>query len=589
MFLDDEDKIRDMENLTKDDFLKSYSYITEKEYDMTFAEHFKSLARIIAKDRYDDLDPESVGFIIQNTKEPREIMISMADYNNDRYYRIYPFYPAKDESYPEWDFSFGEDLYDFLADGYELRFAEVGVHAAIWEDIANGYDEEDVKENKKIKYQVNEIVFAMRNLKYLNVKIVPKEPEPIIKNKFVEPLFLTFLKKKKVDIDENFGTRKTKPETSKTEFIENNFHININIEKNTKKNKKRIKNKKLNEIKELDEKEHTHEYKNKNQTVEEKIENKKRKHKMKNIFNDEDSLNAPPSKNKIKAKPEMNKSIKDIKTTQVKETSDNNDKIFNNDIINLNLDTEGDKAPTKTFTEKQKQKIKDILKYNNDELNDLTYKEAIKYDHRTFFQVYFALLKSKHNLITIIESKDYNARVIKVFLLFFSFAFNYAVNALFFDDDTMHKIHEDGGNFNFWYQLPQIAYSTIISYILENFLNFLALSEDEVLNVKREKIVKNVGRKGKETLRRLSLKFLLFYVISLFLLILFWYYVSCFCAVYKNTQYHLIKDTLVSFGTGFLYPFGMYLIPPIFRIPALKSYSKTKAAMYKFSQLLLFF
>lgn len=151
MFLDDEDKIRDMENLTKDEFLKSYSYVTEKEYDMTFAEHFKSLARMIAKDRFDDLDPESVGFIIQNTKEPREIMLSMADYNNDRYYRIYPFYPEKDESYPEWDFSFGEDLYDFLADGYELRFAEVGVHAAIWEDIANGYDEEDVKEDKGIQ------------------------------------------------------------------------------------------------------------------------------------------------------------------------------------------------------------------------------------------------------------------------------------------------------------------------------------------------------------------------------------------------------------------------------------------------------
>ena len=446
-----------------------------------------------------------------------------------------------------------------------------------------------VKENKKIKLQVNEIVFAMRNLKYLNAKIIPKEPEPVIKNKFVEPLFLTFLKKKKVDIDENFGMRKTRQETSKTEFIENNLQININIEKNSKKNKKRIKNKKLNEIKELDEKENKYESKNKNQTVEEKMENKKSKLKMKNIFNDDDSLNAPPSKNKIQAKTEKNKSIKNIKTTQAKETSDNNDNIFNNDIVNINLDTEGDKAPSKSFTDKQKQKIKDILKYNDDELNDLTYKEAVKYDHRTFFQFYFALLKSKHNLITLIESKDYNAKIIKVFLLFFSFAFNYAVNALFFDDDTMHKIHEDGGNFNFWYQLPQIAYSTIISYILENFLNFLALSEDEVLNVKREKIVKNVGRKGKETLRRLSLKFMLFYFISFFLLVLFWYYVSCFCAVYKNTQYHLIKDTLVSFGTSFLYPFGMYLIPPMFRIPALKSYSKAKAAMYKFSQLLLFF
>ena len=154
----------------------------------------------------------------------------------------------------------------------------------------------------------------------------------------------------------------------------------------------------------------------------------------------------------------------------------------------------------------------------------------------------------------------------------------------------MHKIHEDGGEFNLWYQLPQIIYSTVISYILENILYFFAISENDILSIKREKIVERVGKRGKDTLGRLHCKFFFFFIISFIFLLVFWYYISCFCAVYRNTQYHLIKDTLISFGTSLLYPFGLYLLPPIFRIPALKGYiSGTKEAMYKFSKLLLFF
>ena len=42
-----------------------------------------------------------------------------------------------------------------------------------------------------------------------------------------------------------------------------------------------------------------------------------------------------------------------------------------------------------------------------------------------------------------------------------------------------------------------------------------------------------------------------------------------FCAIYVNTQIHLIKDTLISFGLTLIYPFGINLIPGLFRIPAL--------------------
>ena len=261
--------------------------------------------------------------------------------------------------------------------------------------------------------------------------------------------------------------------------------------------------------------------------------------------------------------------------------------VKNNEI--LDSDYENIKAIPRQLTEEEKERIKEILKFNENELNDLTYREALKYDIRKFWQLYFALLKSKHNLITLVENRDYNSKGIKIYLCFFSFSFGYAVNGLFFDDDTMHKIHEDGGSFNFWYQLPSIIYSNIISYILENFLNYLALSEDEVITLKKEKVIKHIGRKAKDALRTLTIKFFFFYLLSFLSLLVFWYYIACFSAVYKNTQYHLIKDTLIGFVTSMAYPLGICLIPVIFRIPSLKGYSKTKESMYKLSQALLFF
>ena len=39
----------------------------------------------------------------------------------------------------------------------------------------------------------------------------------------------------------------------------------------------------------------------------------------------------------------------------------------------------------------------------------------------------------------------------------------YTVNALFFNDDTMHNIYENKGSFDLEYQLPTTIYSSLIS------------------------------------------------------------------------------------------------------------------------------
>ena len=76
--------------------------------------------------------------------------------------------------------------------------------------------------------------------------------------------------------------------------------------------------------------------------------------------------------------------------------------------------------------------------------------------------------------------------------------------------------------------------------------------------------------KFKTLLKALKIKFTFFFIISFCVLSFFLYYETCFCGIYVNTQIHLIKDSVLSFGVGLLYPFGMLLIPAIFRIAALR-------------------
>ena len=225
------------------------------------------------------------------------------------------------------------------------------------------------------------------------------------------------------------------------------------------------------------------------------------------------------------------------------------------------------------------------LKLNDYEFNILVYKDVLLLDKRNYCQYYLSLLKIKHLIIfTFYTNNDYNSKVIKICLFFFSFALYYTVNALFFSDSTMHKIYEEEGSYNFIYQLPLILYSNLICCIANMIVSFLSLTEKNLLQLKQESIDKQ--RKLNEMLKCLNLKFILFYSISFIFLAFFWYYLSCFCAIYRNTQIHLIKDTIISFGLTLLYPFGLICIPGIFRILSLKG--NNRECIYNLSKALQF-
>ena len=224
-----------------------------------------------------------------------------------------------------------------------------------------------------------------------------------------------------------------------------------------------------------------------------------------------------------------------------------------------------------------------INRYTPEELNGLPYKIAVKNDKRSYCMYYISLIRTKHLLFfSFMPIFDYNSRILKIFLFFFNFTVNFVVNALFFNDDTMHKIYSDKGDFDFIYNLPQILYSAAISGFINALIQAMALTSSSFINLKEKGNKNNIKKIAEETKTIIKIKAFLFFAVSIALLVAFWFYLGCFCAVYRNTQIHLIKDTLISFGTSMIYPFAIYIIPGIFRIPSLKK--KDSEFMYKFSK-----
>ena len=223
--------------------------------------------------------------------------------------------------------------------------------------------------------------------------------------------------------------------------------------------------------------------------------------------------------------------------------------------------------------------------YNDKELNILEYNKAIKIDKRNYIKYYISLLKTKHPLIfTFYTNNDYNSKNMKICLFSFSFGLLCTINALFFNEDTIHKIYQDKGAFNFIYKIPKILYSTLITSAINNIASEFSLSENNIINLKKEKEITNESIN--KLIKKLILKIILYFIFAFILLIIFWFYLSCFCIVYPNSQIQLMEGTLISFGISLLYPFFLELLPGIFRIISINNTKKNHQCMYKISKII---
>ena len=395
---------------------------------------------------------------------------------------------------------------------------------------------------------------------------------------------------------QNFKNKKIKEKIK--EEIKNkkeNKNKKEDIKEKNKKDEKKKDDKKKDKKKRIEKKRKSNEIKNKYiNTITFKNKNKpKNKVRNKTNFPPKKNIYSDSRKNKPSPKKNTNESISklNVKSFTINNTTADKYKKTKNKLKNDSLRFSAFSSSKINIKARKREINKNKFKNLNDlELNSLEYKYAIIYDKRTYFQYYCSLIKKKHLIcFAFIPSNDYNVMALKISFFLISFSLYFTVNGLFFTDDTMHSIYVSEGTFNIFNQISIIIYSSLISLVIQQILRLLCLSENDIINIKREKDFGAAFKKSKTVKECLTIKFIIFYILGFLLMLFFWYFITCFCAVYHNTQLILIKDTFVSFAISMLYPFEINLLPGIFRISSLRAVKKDKNCIYKFGLIVALF
>ena len=219
----------------------------------------------------------------------------------------------------------------------------------------------------------------------------------------------------------------------------------------------------------------------------------------------------------------------------------------------------------------------------------MEYLDATELDKRTLLQTFWAFLKREHLIIfTFLNCNDYNLLPIKLSRFVFLIVGDMALNVFFFSDDSMHKLFLNYGKYDFIQQIPQITYSIIISQIIEVFLCFLSLTDGYIYQIKSYFIEGKINQIPK-VLRCIKIKLIFFYLFTFLVFPVYWYIISVFCGVYRNTQTTFIKDSFISLAISLAYPLVLYFFSACLRIYSLRDSKKRFKCLYKVSDLIPLF
>ena len=392
-------------------------------------------------------------------------------------------------------------------------------------------------------------------------------------------------------IEEKNNNEINNNEIKNNEINNNEINNNENMENNENKinenNNNSINNQNL-----IDEDNKNTDIKNSEVTVKKKKTKKKKKKKKKGEGEeDEDNLFEPPKKTRSSQK--NSNSLNQSENSQQKILNDyNKNGRNNNGKINMkNIDAYNSSAKERKSGEKldEDDKRTEILEnedsinnLSNYELDNLDYKQALELDKRTYLAYYWSLCKRKQLILFAFwPENDLNIFTMKIATFIACIGFCFGFNGFFYGEKLLHKIYKDKGTYKFAKHLPYMIYSTIVAGLLSYLVRLLTLSENEMYKMKQNKENKNDSEQ--KTKKWIKIKFIIFFVVTIVLMLFFWYFITCFCGIFTNTQVHWIIDSCITFGFCMVYPFILNLLPGAFRIPALRAKNKDQSLLYKIS------
>ena len=224
-------------------------------------------------------------------------------------------------------------------------------------------------------------------------------------------------------------------------------------------------------------------------------------------------------------------------------------------------------------------------------LDNFEYEDAIIYDNRSFWRLYFICLMAKENILsTFFLNSPLELKSMRLSIFIFSYSCDFALNSLFYFNENISEKYYYKGKSIFWFNLLNNLtisfFSYIVSFIIVSILQMFTNSKDGIENIfkveekklkknKKYKVNKNTKKKMLEDIfqinRKLKYKIFLFIILEFIIMLYFYYFVTAFCEVYKNTQISWLIDSFISFLISFPVEFILaFFISLLYKI-AIKS------------------
>ena len=195
-------------------------------------------------------------------------------------------------------------------------------------------------------------------------------------------------------------------------------------------------------------------------------------------------------------------------------------------------------------------------------LNNYTFEEAKKYDHRQICLIFYIITLSKQIFFhTFLYRSPIELFSLRLCLFIFIISSDLALNALFYFNDNISKKYRYAKNlflFTFSDNITIIILSTSVGFILLTLFTKLSNSTNNIREIfqkeekklKQDKNYKVTEQRKNEIifeidliLKKMKIKIIILIIIELIIMLFFWYYVTAFCHVYFSTQISWLIDS----------------------------------------------
>lgn len=192
--------------------------------------------------------------------------------------------------------------------------------------------------------------------------------------------------------------------------------------------------------------------------------------------------------------------------------------------------------------------------FEEEDLDELMYEDAIQFDNRGFCIFFWRTMKLK----IIILSPFSNISLLEPFCIrllafFLNLSLFFVLNGILYDPEDISDRYKEEGKVGFVYlikkEIRRCIYTSISCTIIGLLIMYLSTTKKRFLTVIEKEKDHNVFlTKIKKIVTNLKIKLTVFLIVNLILMFAFWYYVSAFCAVYQKTQMPWLESSLITFA-----------------------------------------